>query len=147
MPDLFELGELASYMQRSDLDASTATLNRDLATTLIRRAVGRVRWAAVTADQIADLKPIALDVAKRLTEEGARDTTVRQEAIDDYSVGYEPPASRSPSLTEAEEEDVLAVFGQRGGAFSITPAAPTPRPRGARFRRPRPFPDPSPYGG
>lgn len=147
MPDLFELPELASYMQREDLDASTVTLNRELTTTMIRRTVGRVRWAAITVDQIADLKPIALDVAKRLTEEGERNRTVRQEAIDDYSVGYEPPSSGSKDLTQAEEEDVLAVFGQRGGAFSIAPSAPAPRPRGARFRRPRPATDRYPYGG
>lgn len=125
MAELYELTELASYMQQ-DLDGATAELNRELTTTRIRNLVGRTRWADITVDQATDLKPVALDIAKRLTEEGSRNGAVRQESSDDYSVSF---TVGTTGLIQSEIDAVLAVFGIRShsGAFSITPAAPASR--------------------
>ncbi len=127
MPELFELTELASYMQQ-DLDTATATLNRELATTRIRRVVGATRWAGLTEDQAADLKPVALDIAKRLTENPKR-LRQAQYSIDDYteSETYETATVGGTGLTQDEIDQVLAVFGLGGRAFSITPKAPLKR--------------------
>jgi hypothetical protein len=121
LADLYELEELASYMQ-TDLDAATAELNRELVTSAIRRVVGRRRWAVMTDDQASDLKGLALDIAKSLT---LNPESRRAESIDDYSYTNATETLRGVKLTETEQEEILAIFGQRGGAFSIAPAAPT----------------------
>jgi hypothetical protein len=127
VPELFELTELASYMQQ-DLDAATATLNRELATTRIRRVIGTRRWDGLTEQQATDLKPIALDIAKRLTENpnGLRQTS---HSIDDYteSQQYAIETVGGTGLTQQEIDDIRGVFGLAGGAFSIAPKAPARR--------------------
>lgn len=132
VPDLYELTELASYMQ-TDLDEATATLNRLLVTAEFRRAVGRTRWDAATVDQLADLKGLALEIAKRMT---LNPDGKRSEQIDDYSYTNATETFGGLSLTDAERNAVRAVFGLRSGAFSITPAAPTPYCPPTRWYRP-----------
>ncbi|MEU8186017.1 hypothetical protein [Micromonospora carbonacea] len=125
MADLFELGQLASYMQ-SDLDQASAELARALTTALIRAEVGTVRY-----DAMADLSPflpVALDVARRIMDpnKGKRSTT-RQ--IDDYSEtdSYVTDAPSAPALTEDERAQVLAAAGiASSGAFTIRPAYVAP---------------------
>lgn len=120
MADLFELEQLASYMQ-SDLDQATATLARSLTTTLIRSAVGATRYDALT--DLSPLMPVALDVARRimLNPDG-----VRSEQVDDYSVTYAAESLSGAALTADETARARAAAGLRtGGAFTITPAAPT----------------------
>jgi hypothetical protein len=119
---LYKLAEFDSYMQ-ADIAEATAELNRDLATSAIRRAVGYRLWAAMTDDQRIDLKGVALDVAKRLT---LNPESRRTEAIDDYSYTNATETFGGTGLSDEEEARVLAIFGIRRGAFSITPSAPTP---------------------
>ncbi|WP_346536951.1 hypothetical protein [Micromonospora sp. DPT] len=121
MPVLFELEQLASYMQ-SDLDSASAALARDLATALIRAEVGATRY-----DGLADLSPflpVALEVARRaLLNPGG----VRSEQVDDYSVTYASEFVGGAALTEAERELVLAAAGVAPeGAFTIRPTYTAP---------------------
>lgn len=121
MPELYELTELASYMQ-TDLDEATAELNRQLVTAEFRRIVGRTRWTAATAEQYEDMKGLALDVAKRVT---LNPDGKRSESIDDYSYTNAAETIGGIELTESEERRLLRIFGiRRSGAFTITPAAP-----------------------
>lgn len=115
MADLFELTELASYMQ-SDLDTASATLARTLVTVLIRGEVGATKYDALT--DLSVLKPVALDVAKRilLNPEGHR-----SEQIDDYSVTYASESIAGAALTADEVARVLAAAGVRTAAFTIRP--------------------------
>lgn len=121
MADLFELPQLASYMQQ-DLDLASATLARSLATSLIRAEVGAARF-----DAMADLSvflPVALEVARRaLLNPGG----VRSEQVDDYSVTYATEFVGGAALTDAERALVRAAAGvPSGGAFTIRPAGSRP---------------------
>ncbi|MEU8371213.1 hypothetical protein [Micromonospora tulbaghiae] len=121
MADLFELSQLASYMQQ-DLDLASAELARSLATSLIRAEVGAQRF-----DAMADLSvflPVALEVARRaLLNPGG----VRSEQVDDYSVTYATEFVGGAVLTDAERALVLAAAGvPSGGAFTIRPAGHRP---------------------
>ncbi|WP_432050306.1 hypothetical protein [Verrucosispora sp. NA02020] len=126
MPDLFELPQLASYMQQ-DLDLASASLARLLATTLIRNEVGGTRYDALT--DLSPLLPVALDVARRLMDpnRGIQSTT---RTVDDYRETdvYVTGAAGAPALTEDEVERVLDALGLRpSGAFTIRPGAPAAR--------------------
>lgn len=122
--DLFELTELASYLQQ-DLDLATATLARELATTGIRLVAGPTRWAALTTAQATDLKGIALDIARRLYLNAEMR---RREKIDDYEYENAIETLGDTELEEDERARVRRILGIRnGGAYSITPAAPAPR--------------------
>ena len=125
MPDLFELPQLASYMQ-TDLDQSSAELARLLTTTLIRNEVGAPRYDAIT--DLSPFLPVALDVARRILDpnKGKRSST---RAIDDYTETdtYVTDAPSAPELTEDEKERVLAAAGVAPeGAFTIRPAYTAP---------------------
>ena len=121
MADLFELTELASYMQ-TDLDTASATLARLLVTTLIRNEVGATRYDVLT--DLAPLKPVALDVAKRLL---LNPDGNRSEQIDDYSVTYAVEQIGGAALTDDEIARVLAAAGiQSSGAFTIRPVGTEP---------------------
>ncbi|MEV5629176.1 hypothetical protein [Micromonospora tulbaghiae] len=125
MADLFELSQLASYIQQ-DLDLASAELARMLTTTLIRNEVGAARY-----DAIADLSPflpVALDVARRILDpnKGKRSST---RAIDDYTETdqYDTSTTNAPELTEGERAEVRAAAGvSSGGAFTIRPAGSRP---------------------
>ncbi|MEU1240048.1 hypothetical protein ABZ388_06785 [Micromonospora parva] len=124
MPVLFELGQLASYMQKSDLDSASAALARDLVTVLIRAEVGADRYEALT--DLSPFLPVALDVASRIMDpnKGKRSTS-RQ--IDDYTETdtYASGTPGSPELTESEVDRVRRAGGlSSSGAFTIRPAAP-----------------------
>ncbi|MET7395615.1 hypothetical protein ABZS66_19205 [Dactylosporangium sp. NPDC005572] len=125
MPELFELTELASYLQQ-DLDASSATLARELTTTGIRLVVGPARWAALTTGQATDLKGLALDIARRLYLNAEMR---RSERIDDYEYTNATETLGDTELDEDEKDRVRRIFGMRtsGGAYTITPASPRPR--------------------
>ncbi|MGW5556859.1 hypothetical protein ACWER9_06505 [Micromonospora sp. NPDC003944] len=118
MADLFELAQLASYMQ-SDLDQASAELARALTTTLIRAEVGAERY-----DAIVDLSPflsVALEVARRVLLNPAG---VRAEQVDDYSVTYATEFVAGAALTAAERQLVRSIGGlPSSGAFTIRPAA------------------------
>lgn len=118
MADLFELTQLASYMQQ-DLDQASAELARSLAATLIRGEVGAARF-----DAMADLSvflPVALEVARRaLLNPGG----VRSEQIDDYSVTYATETAVGVALSASERRLVLAAAGVAPrGAFTIRPTS------------------------
>lgn len=119
--DLFTADELVVYA--GSVDTVAATLNTELATTRIRNVVGRARWATLTTEQAADLKPIALDVAKRLCQ---NPENLRSESIDDHSVTFATETIGGTGLTQDEIDEIRKVFGLRTGAYSIVPAAPMP---------------------
>ena len=116
MADLFELAQLASYMQ-SDLDQASAELARSLAAALIRAEVGASTYDAMT--DLSPFLPVALEVARRaLLNPGG----VRSESVDDYSVTYASEFVGGAALTEAERALVLAAAGVAPeGAFTIRP--------------------------
>ncbi|MCX4470457.1 hypothetical protein OOK41_09075 [Micromonospora sp. NBC_01655] len=117
MPDLFELTQLASYMQQ-DLDQASAELARTLATALIRAEVGAARYDALT--DLSPFLPVALEVARRVLLNPAG---IRSEQVDDYSVTYAAEVLGGAALTEAERARVLAAAGiASSGAFTIRPA-------------------------
>jgi len=120
VPVLFELEQLASYMQTDGLDAASASLARDLATSLIRSEVGATRYDALS--DLSPFLPVALEVARRvLLNPGG----VRSEQVDDYSVTYATEFVGGAALTEAERASVRAAAGlSSSGAFTIRPAAP-----------------------
>ncbi|NBE80317.1 hypothetical protein [Micromonospora rubida] len=122
MADLFELSQLASYMQQ-DLDQASAELARTVATSLIRSAAGAARYDALV--DLSPLLPVALDVARRILLNPAG---VRSEQIDDYSVTYAAEVLAGAALTDDERARVLAAVGVRTStAFSIRPGAPARR--------------------
>lgn len=121
MADLFELTQLASYMQQ-DLDSSSASLARSLAASLIRAEVGATVYDAMT--DLSPFLPVALEVARRalLNPNG-----VRAEQVDDYSVTYATEFVGGAALTAAERALVLAAAGvSAGNAFTIRPAGCPP---------------------
>lgn len=128
MPVLFELPQLASYMQTSELDAASAALARDLVTSLIRTEIGAARYDALT--DLSPFLPVALEVARRvLLNPGG----VRSEQVDDYSVTYATEFVGGAALTEAERQLVRAAGGlASSGAFTIRPGAPIQPVRCAR---------------
>ncbi|AXH89411.1 hypothetical protein [Micromonospora aurantiaca] len=121
MADLFELTQLASYMQQ-DLDQASAELARSLATSLIRAEVGSARFDALS--DVSVFLPVALEVARRaLLNPGG----VRSEQVDDYSVTYATEFVGGAALTEEERALVRAAAGvPSGGAFTIRPAGSRP---------------------
>ncbi|MFF0823054.1 hypothetical protein ACFYUR_22055 [Micromonospora haikouensis] len=121
MADLFELTQLASYMQ-SDLDQASAELARALTTALIRAEVGAARYDAMT--DLSPFLPVALEVARRaLLNPGG----IRSEQVDDYSVTYAAEVLGGATLTEDERARVLAAAGiAPSGAFTIRPAYVAP---------------------
>lgn len=122
MAELFELPELVSYMQVPQLQTDIATLARQLATSEIRRFVGAARYDALDADDQADLKGVALQIAKRIifNPEG-----MRSEQIDDYSYTISAEDLRPPQLAESEERRINRIIG-RSPAHTIRPTYPTP---------------------
>lgn len=52
MADLFELTDLASYLQREDLDIETATRARRIASGWLRSATGLTDWPDPVADDL-----------------------------------------------------------------------------------------------
>ncbi|PWR08579.1 hypothetical protein DKT68_15290 [Micromonospora acroterricola] len=128
MPVLFELEQLASYMQTDGLDAASAALARDLAAALIRAEVGAARYDALS--DLSPFLPVALEVARRvLLNPGG----VRSEQVDDYSVTYATEFVGGAALTESEAARVRAAAGMASsGAFTIRPAAPVQPVRCAR---------------
>lgn len=117
MADIFTLDELRTFAQKPDLDTTLATLARELATTWIRNEAGATVYDELT--DLAPFKPMALIVARSLT---VNPDDAASEAIDDFRVQYR---SAADGLTAQEKADIQSLVG-RGGAFSITPAAPTP---------------------
>lgn len=121
MPALFELAQLASYMQQ-DLDQASAELARTLTTALIRAEVGAARYDALT--DLSPLLPVALEVARRTL---LNPSGIRSEQVDDYSVTYAAEVLGGAALTEAERERVRAAAGiTSSGAFTIRPAGTAP---------------------
>ncbi|MFI2664876.1 hypothetical protein [Micromonospora carbonacea] len=121
MATLFELTQLASYMQQ-DLDQASAELARALTTALIRAEVGAARYDAMT--DLSPFLPVALDVARRIMDpnKGKRSTT-RQ--IDDYSEtdSFVTEVPSAPELTESEAGRVRKAAGiASSAAFTIRPA-------------------------
>ncbi|WP_329013212.1 hypothetical protein OG271_03990 [Micromonospora rifamycinica] len=117
MADLFELTQLASYMQQ-DLDQASAELARALTTALIRAEVGATRYDALT--DLSPFLPVALEVARRVLLNPAG---IRSESIDDYQVTYAAEVLGGAALTESERAQVLAAAGIRvSGTFTIRPA-------------------------
>jgi len=125
---LFELEQLASYMQTSELDAASASLARDLVTVLIRGEVGATRYDALS--DLSPFLPVALEVARRvLLNPGG----VRSEQVDDYSVTYATEFVGGAALTAAEAARVRAAAGlASSGAFTIRPVGSADPVRCAR---------------
>lgn len=121
MAELFELTELVSYMQVPELLTDIATLARELATAEISRFVGVGAYAALDADIMADLKGVALQIARRVifNPEG-----LRSEDIDDYSYTISAEDLRPPELSESEQRRINRIIG-RAPAHSIRPKPPT----------------------
>lgn len=130
MADLFGLEQLASYMQ-SDLDQASASLARDLATSLIRSAVGAAAFDALT--DLTPFLPLALEVARRVLLNPAGS---RSESVDDYSVTYAAEFVGGAALTDAERALVRALAGVEPStaAFTIRPAGVPPGPLPLRSR-------------
>lgn len=123
MPELFELEELVTLMQRPSLPADIATLARQLVTIEIRNAVGATLYDSLT--DVTKFKGVALTAAKRgiRNPEGLRSTS---EHIDDYEF-TDTYASETVveeiELTEAEIRKVRRLAGL-SNAFSVTPSIP-----------------------
>jgi hypothetical protein len=120
--DLFTLEELVTYMQVDSLPTDIATMARDLATGEIRRYIGTGRYAALTADEMLDMKGIALQVAKRVV---FNPEALRSEKIDDYEYVISAENLVPPALTDGEAKRLDRIL-DRAGAFSVKPAAPQP---------------------
>jgi hypothetical protein len=80
--DLFELTELASYMQR-DLDTSTATNARRIASGWLGSATGISEWSAPIPD---DLWTWALELAEMAY---GNPSGAASESIDDYATTFD----------------------------------------------------------
>jgi hypothetical protein len=79
--DLFELTELASFMQQ-DLDTETATIARRIASGWLRSATGLTEWTDPAPD---DLWTWALDLAAMAYGNPSGNVS---ETIDDYAVTF-----------------------------------------------------------
>lgn len=123
VPELFTLPELDAWAQTTVPEA-TGTLVRELVTTLIRSEVGADRYDALV--DLSPLKPIALDVARRMIRNADGRRSVASQ-IDDYSetVTYASETLAAPYLTDDDVARIWAIFGvRRSGAFTIRPGAP-----------------------
>ncbi|MGI5144797.1 hypothetical protein ACQEVC_45520 [Plantactinospora sp. CA-294935] len=121
MPDpLFTLPELDAYTQQT-VPPATGALVLALVTTLIRNEVGPTVYDALT--DVSMLKPVALDVAKRmLLNPGGMRSRSRQ--IDDYTETntYASETLSGIGLTDAEREQIRDALGLgTSGAFTIRP--------------------------
>lgn len=92
MADLFELTDLAGYMQR-DLDTATATLARRVASGWLRSATGLSEWADPVQD---DLFAWALELGEMAY---GNPGGFSSETIDDHSVTYD--RARRAAILEA----------------------------------------------
>jgi hypothetical protein len=94
--DLFTLEELASYLQQ-DLDASTATNVRRIASGWLRSATALADWPSPVSDQLfawgLELAAIAYRNPEGLTSE----------RVDDYQASYD--ASRRLEILAAARRD------------------------------------------
>lgn len=136
MPELFQIGELVSLMQRSEFDTATGELLRELVTIEIRNAVGPAAYDAMT--DVTAFKALALSVAKRAAgnPEGLRS---RQRSIDDYSETdtYATETLFEVELTDSDRARIDRIMGRDGGAFTIRPAGqPDCLPWAPAWRRP-----------
>lgn len=122
MADLFTLPELDAWAQTSVPEA-TGTLVLELVTTLIRSEVGAARYDALT--DLSPLKPVALDVARRMIRNADGRRSVASQ-VDDYSetVTYASETLAAPFLTDDDVTRLWAALGVRqSGAFTIRPGA------------------------
>lgn len=123
MPDLFGLGELASYLQVPEVDNATADLLLDLVTAEIRAYVGGSTYDTLTDADLAAFKGIALEAARRsyLNPDGVRTAS---SSIDDYqeSKTYASETFGGIDLTDTERNRIDRILGRSGGAFTIRPA-------------------------
>ncbi|MEU4399776.1 hypothetical protein [Micromonospora orduensis] len=121
--ELFTLAELDAWAQTTVPEA-TGTLVLELVTTLIRGEVGADRYDALT--DLSPLKPIALDVARRMIRNADGRRSVASQ-IDDYSetVTYASETLAAPFLTADDRDRLWRALGLRGSAaFTIRPGAP-----------------------
>lgn len=82
MADLFDLVDLASYMQR-DLDTASATIARRVASGWLRSATGLSDWPSPVPD---DLWTWALELAEMAY---GNPSGLASEAVDDYSSTFD----------------------------------------------------------
>lgn len=122
MADLFTNEELVTYMQVDSLPNDIIELARELTTAEIRRYIGTGKYALLTADEFADLKGVALQVAKRVI---FNPENHRSEKVDDYEFTIAAEDLVPPDLTTAEEKRIDRIVGA-SGAYSIAPAYPSP---------------------
>lgn len=124
MPDLFELTQLVTFMQRPQLQLDIAGLAREMATTEIRNHIGPTVYDAYT--DLSPFRNIALQVAKRVVfnPEG-----FRSEKVDDYEYEIAIENLQPPELTESEMESLDKIVRRLAGrkrAFSVAPSYPDP---------------------
>jgi len=117
---LFTLPELDAWAQTAVPEA-TGTLVRELVTTLIRSEVGADRYDALT--DLSALKPVALDVARRMIRnaDGRRSVALQ---LDDFSetVTYASETLAAPFLTADDIARLWLALGvRRSAAFTIRP--------------------------
>jgi hypothetical protein len=127
---LFTLPELDAYTQ-STVPETTGTLVLALVTSLIRSAVGAATYDALT--DVSMLKPVALDVAKRmLLNPGGMRSKSRQ--LDDYTETdtFASETLLGSGLTDAERDWILELLGLgTSGAFTVRPGGEPDRCRPA----------------
>lgn len=122
MPELFELTQLVTFMQRPSLQLDIAELARTMATIEIRNHIGGIKYDAYT--DVTPFFTFALKLARRVVfnPEG-----YRSEKVDDYEYQIATEDLVPPELTESEKETLDAIVAKlegRGRAFSITPTPP-----------------------
>lgn len=123
VPELFTLPELDAWAQTT-VPVATGTLVLELVTTLVRSEVGADRYDALT--DLTPLKPVALDVARRMIRNADGRRSVASQ-IDDYSetVTYASETLAAPFLTSDDIARLWLALGvRRSGAFTIAPAVP-----------------------
>lgn len=133
MADLFTLPELDAWAQTA-VPEPTGTLVLELVTTLIRSEVGAARYDALA--DLSPLKPVALDVARRMIRNADGRRSVASQ-VDDYSetVTYASETLAPPFLTDDDVTRLWAALGVRqSGAFTIRPGAPAVAERCVRPR-------------
>lgn len=120
---LFELGELASYLQAPEVDNATAQLLLDLVTVEIRWYVGGDRYDAMTDADLLAFKGVALEAVKRayLNPSG-----LRSSSIDDYAETFATETFAGVALTAAEQDRIDQLLGRSTGAFTIRPTGTAP---------------------
>jgi hypothetical protein len=131
--DLFDLGELVSYLQVGEFDTLTAQLARDLVTAEIRIYAGPAVYDALSdVDRVA-FKAVALAAAKRVV---LNPSGLRSMQIDDYSETFATETFGDAELTAAEKDRIDLVLGRSGGAFTIRPAGTPDCPPPYAYRGP-----------